>query len=151
MARFAQARLLSFALLLLTLVAGILVGMAVKGNQSPGASPEEEAAATGERDSRAGRRLVIDQVGLDSVSRAEVGEIIRHFRIQVRALEAEFEEAYAPRQSALFQSALDSIKSLLTPEQKSLYDSLLAVRERERSGRDNQGEGRRRDRPEERQ
>lgn len=101
--------------------------------------------------------MVIDELGLQPDKRTEVEEIIQHFmvrmralygeyepmRVRVRELNDEYEQAYRPKQRELFRLTRDSIKSILAPEQRVLYDSLLAVRYGNRNrDRDGSAEGR---------
>ena len=155
MAYLKQARVLSVALLFLTAAAAFLAGVAWKGSQAAAGSPEEGEAAEGEAGEERGRpsrRLVIDEVGLEPAKRAEVQEIIQHFRAQMRALDEEFRETYQPRQRDLFRLSMDSIKAILEPAHWATYDSLLTIRFRNRgNGRDSPAEGRERGRPERRQ
>ena len=126
MARFGRASVLSVALLVLTVGAGFLGGVAWRGNRT--AAPEPDPTADREPRDRAKRRLVIDEVGLEPAKRVEVEAIVQHFMARMQALDEEFRQAYRPKQRALFHEARDSIKSVLQPEQRTLYDSLLAVR-----------------------
>ncbi len=126
-ARTVGARTLSVALLALTALAGFLAGAAWRGGQTP-AQPPTEPIVRERESSRGDRRLVIDEVGLEPGQRAEVDEIVGHFRTRMRALDAEFRESYRPRQRALFQSSMDSIRSVLDSAQWATYDSLRAVR-----------------------
>ncbi len=126
-----NARLASVALLGATLAAGFLAGMAWPGDGEP------EAAAAGGREDRPGRdvrRLVIDEVGLAAEKRAEVEDVIQHYRSRKRVLDKELRDAYEPRQRTLVRQARDSIKSLLSAEQRMAYDSLLALRHSRRGG-----------------
>ncbi len=147
--------MLSIALLVVTLAAGFFGGVAWQRSQVASARPDEGDSEPG-RD-RAERRMVIDEIGLAADKRAEVEEIIQHFMVRMRALHAEFEpmrvrvrelsdeynQAYRPRQRELFGQTRDSIKSILAPEHRVLYDSLLAVRYGGRDGdRDGSGDGR---------
>ena len=159
MAGVRKASVLSVALLLVTLVAGFLGGVAWQKSQVASALTDE-----GEDDSRRDRgerRMVIDEVGLEPAKRAEVEEIIQHFMVRMRSLHEEFEpyrervealsdeyeQAYRPKQRELFRQTRDSIKSILAPGQRALYDSLLAARYgdgdrgRDESGEDESGDG----------
>lgn len=122
MARFRKASVLSILLLVLTLVAGFLGGVAWQGNQAMAPEPDETPAE--EPRDRGSRRLVIDEVGLEPAKRAEVDAILQHFMARVQALHKEF----TPRHRALLRDTRDSIKSVLEPDQRASYDSLLAVR-----------------------
>ena len=155
MAGVRKASVLSIALLVVTLAAGFLGGVAWQKSQVVAVQPEEGEDEP--RRDRSERRMVIDEVGLEPDKRAEVDEIIQHFMVSMRALHEEFEpfrvrmgalndeyeEAYRPRQRELFREARDSIKSILALEQRALYDSLMAVRYGDGNrGRDESGEGR---------
>ncbi|MCY4400241.1 MAG: hypothetical protein OXE96_13025 [Gemmatimonadetes bacterium] len=131
MAGLGKARVLSIALLLLTFAAGVLAGVAWRGNR-PASPPAEEESAE-EQSDRDGRRLVIDEVGLEPAKRAEVDEIVRHYRATMRALNDEFDAAFEPRRRGLVRATLDSIRSILSPEQLATYDSLRANRVRGRN------------------
>lgn len=126
MARFKKAGVLSVALLILTAGAGFLGGVAWERSRGVPDSPADPEAQ-GHRD-RENRRLVIDEVGLEPAKRAEVEEIIQHFMTRMRVLDKEFRQAYRPRQRELYRGVRDSIRSILPPEQRVLYDSLLVVR-----------------------
>ena len=150
MAGLGKARVLSIALLLLTFAAGILAGVAWRGNRTASSPVGEEAGE--EQRGREGRRLVIDEVGLEPAKRAEVDEIVRHYRTTMRALNDEFEEAFEPRRRGLFRATLDSIRSVLAPEELAAYDSLRALRFRGRNEGSDSAEGTRdRGRPDRRQ
>ena len=166
MAGMRRASAISVALLVVTLVAGFLGGVAWQKSQV--APVQAEAGEDDPQRDRSDRRMVIDEVGLEPDKRAEVDEIIQHFMVHMRALYAEFEpyrerlealndeyeQAYQPQQRELFRQTRDSIKAILAPEQRALYDSLLAVRyanmdrgrdesgDRQDGGRANDGEER---------
>ena len=146
MAGLGKARVVSFALLLLTFAAGILAGLAWRGDQADSPPVAEERAE--EQRGREGRRLVIDEVGLEPVKRAEVDDIVQHYRATMRALNEEIEAEYEPRRRGLIRATLDSIRSVLAPEQLATYDSLRAVRFRSRNeGPDSAAGARERGRP----
>lgn len=126
MARFGRASMLSVALLVLTVGAGFLGGVAWQGNRT--ATPEPDETPDQEPRDRDKRRLVIDEVGLEPAKQEEVEAIVQHFMARMRGLDEEFRQAYRPKHRALLHEARDSIKSVLQPEQRALYDSLLAVR-----------------------
>lgn len=140
MAGMRKASVLSIALLVVTLAAGFFGGVAWQRGQV--AAVQTEDGNDDQRRDRGDRRMVIDEVGLEAGKRAEVDQIIQHFLVQMRALYTEFEDyrdrmqalsdeyeqAYRPKQRELFRQTRDSIKSILAPDQRALYDSLLAVR-----------------------
>ena len=124
-----NARMASLALLGATLATGFLGGVVWRGDGEP-AKVDERAR----RPDKEGRRLVIDGVGLDAETRAQVEDVIRHYRSRMRSLDRELREIYEPRRHALVREARDSIRSLLSAEQKMVYDSLLALRHSRRGG-----------------
>lgn len=141
-------RLISAVLLVLTLAAGFAIGMAWRSDAEPTREDEEGEVPRSREGDRGRRALVIHEVGLDPEVRAQVDEIISHFGRRMQALDREFQEAYRPRQRALIGQARDSIRSILTPRQVVVYDSLLALRYDGRGrdrGRPPRGGGRSRD------
>ena len=98
MAGVRKASVLSVALLVVTVAAGFLGGVAWQKGQV--ASGQAEDADDDQRRDRSERRMVIDEVGLEPGKRAEVEEIIRHFMIQMRSLHEEFEPVRAPHSGA---------------------------------------------------
>lgn len=149
-------RAASVFLLLTTVAAGFWAGVAWQGRRAtqPGDGdatagaqapdgPEARAAnrdGQGEGD-RERRRWVIDEIGLPPETRAQAGEIIRHFRTRMRTLDQEFQEAYRPRHAEIVRRTRDSIRSILAPEQVLTYDSLLTVRYEGRGQRGSRGRG----------
>ncbi|MDE2805489.1 MAG: hypothetical protein OXN18_10135 [Gemmatimonadota bacterium] len=154
MARLKRARVVSGTLLVVVAAAGFLGGLAWQAGRTD-SGPSEQRESRDDR-GREERRLVIDEVGLTPAKRAEVEEIIQHFTVRMRALDEEFRaayqpirEAYEPRRRDLFRATRDSIKAILLPEERALYDSLLVIRfgDRDRD-RDSSAEERRDERPE---
>ena len=140
-----RARIISVLLLGLTLAVGFMFGLAWDTRQGTDAvtvdaiaqdvaEPEAEEP-TEETNTGRGRGPVIYEVVLEPEQRADVDEIVRHFRGRWSAIE-EVREEYNQRQRALFLETQDSIKAILNPQQIAQYDSLLAVRyPRDRGGR----------------
>ncbi len=125
MARGASARLVSLGLLGLVLGTGFLMGIAWDRGDAAEASPPPAEAEEGQTERR---EMVIDHVGLADGQRADVDRIIEHYRVQMKALDAEFRETYRPRRGAVVRAARDSIRAILSPSQVMLYDSLLEAR-----------------------
>lgn len=125
MPRGASARLVSLGLLGLVLGTGFLMGVAWDRDDAPEGSPPPAEADDGQAE-RSPR--VIDQVGLAEGQRADVDRIIEHYRVQMKALDAEFRTAYRPRRGDLVRAARDSIRAILSPSQTMVYDSLLEAR-----------------------
>ena len=151
MAQFKQARLLSVVLLLLTLAAGILIGMAwsehagdgdstpmeVLSPARPAGDSDEAADADAdpeEREDTRRRGPVIYELDLAPDQRTTVDGLIQHFRIGLEELDDEMAEEMWRRRDALAAALRDSIKAVLQPEQAALYDSLLTVRYSRSSG-----------------
>lgn len=140
-----SARLLSTALLILVLGVGFLMGMAWNGSEA--SAGVVEADSTSREPER--RTRMIDQVGLDPQQQQEVDRIVEHYRVRMRALDREFQEAYRPRRGEIVRQTRDSLKTVLTPDQVLRYDSLLEARDRERREREQQQEQQRERRQEE--
>lgn len=150
MAAFKQARVASVLLLVLTLGAGVLIGMAWTERQSaadgdpieiveqPGAAEQPDMAdePSGESE-RQPRPPTIYELDLDPGQREHVDELIQHFRQGLEDLDTEMERELWRRRGRLASAVRDSIKSILRPEQVMVYESLLA----ERYGRDRRGRG----------
>ncbi len=150
---FKQARAASVLLLVLTLAAGVLIGMAwserrteasgdpvgIVAQPGPAARPET-AEQPPDDDERERRPPTIYELDLDPDQRGHVDEIIQHFRQGLEDLDNEMERELSRRRGRLASAVRDSLKSVLRPEQVMVYDSLLA--ERYGSGRRNRGEGR---------
>lgn len=160
MAPFKQARVASVLLLILTLAAGVLIGMAwsersegalddpVEIVDRPGdAARPDMAEEPPDEDERERRPPTIYELDLDPAQRGHVDEIIQHFQQGLEDLDTEMERELWRRRGRLASAVRDSIKSVLRPEQVMVYDSLLA--ERYGSGRrsrdDDRGNGRDRD------
>ncbi|NNF28286.1 MAG: hypothetical protein HKN73_13765 [Gemmatimonadetes bacterium] len=122
----ASPRLVSLVLLGLVLATGFLMGMAWDGTGIPQVA-EQPAVPPDEAEPERRTRLV-DQLGLAETQRVEVERIIEHYRVQMKALDEEFQEVYRPRRSELIRVTRDSIKAVLNPNQVMLYDSLLEAR-----------------------
>ena len=135
----ANARILSAALLVGMLGVGFLAGMAWQGDRVPEPAEDARERERGDRSGRSGRGLLIDQVGLSAETRAQAGDVIRHFRVQMHALDKELQAEYEPRQRALARRARDSIRSLLSPQERAVYDSLLAARHSRRGDGERSG------------
>lgn len=160
MAAFKQARVASVLLLVLTLAAGVLMGMAWSERRGGAvvepvaleeSSPSDEAtrpdSADESRDGgdRSRRPPVIYELDLDPVQREHVDEMIQHFRQGWEDLDNEMDRELWSRRRQMSFTLRDSLKSILRPEQAVVYDSLLAERYgRDRRGRGEDGDGDRR-------
>lgn len=156
MAAFKQARVASVVLLLLTLAAGVLMGMAWSERRgravvepvpleepptpSQAARPDTADESRDEGD-RPSRQPVIYDLDLDLGQREQVDMMIQHFRQSWENLDNEMDRQLGSSRRQLSSTLRDSLKSILRPEQAVVYDSLLA----ERYGRDRRGRGEDRD------
>lgn len=145
-----RTRLASVAVLLVVLAAGFVLGVAWE-RRGPSLRAEaasetvdgDERRARGREDRDRGRddekkkrRLIVDRVGLRAAQEARVDSIVESHREQMRALHKEFRREYNPRYWSLIQETRDAIRSVLDPEQRARYDSLLAEHDRKRNDGD---------------
>jgi len=141
MERILRTRLITGVLLAVVFGAGILLGLAV--DRSMAAKPTGDVAEATPADSAGGpsrRRPLWEQVEPTSEQKARIDSIVGEYRSAMKALHAEFRAAYNPRYEALVADTRTAIKGVLTPEQATRYDSLLAdydQRQAERSSRSN--------------
>jgi hypothetical protein len=148
---FQRARLASVAILGLVLVTGFLLGMA--WDRRLAAAPAPTAAAQvdepNEDDDRR-RRMSFYRVqpplseeqlaqaeAITARRRQAARDLFEEPRIDslydaMKVAEEEFEDAYDPRFRALVDSSRAAIKQLMTPEQATNYDSILAEGDRRR-------------------
>lgn len=141
MERIARTRIVTVLVLAVVFGAGVLLGLAV--NRSLEAGPPEETAAA-EEAPRERRVPLYERVGPDEEQSILIEAIMKDFREAMRALHAEFREAYNPRYDALVRDTREAIKGVFTPEQAMAYDSLIAESERrraERGSRERRDEG----------
>ena len=143
--------------LLVTLVAGFLLGLVWSRTSPAQAEPVAPAAVAAEEadEDRGGetrrRGLIVERVGLSAEQQVRVDSIVGHSRTMMRQLRADYRTGYGE----LIESTRSSIKDVLTPEQAAEYDALLNdfdrrreledERERERSrseARDREGDRR---------
>lgn len=142
MERTTKARLASLVVLLTVLAAGFAMGLAWERRSGSlraedpvgGEAAVERSREDGDRDGseKRERRLIIDRVGLTPDQEERVDSIVRVHRQGMKELQREFRAEYNPRYRALIRETRDEIRGLLTPEQRSTYDSLLAEHDRRR-------------------
>ncbi len=130
-------------LLVLTFAAGTAAGVAAdRFHLLPGTARAEETTASGEerREGRRERQTTIerfaDDLGLSAEQRAEIDEILDHYRASVRFLWSEVR----PRYRTVIDSARTQIEAVLTPEQVIDYRVLLEERSSRREGNRDQGD-----------
>lgn len=132
-----RPRLLGFALLAVTFIAGALAGAAV--DRVLVAEGGERAER--ERDREGGRRAyVIDQVEMTADQRSDIDAILEQ---RAERMQSVWREA-SPRLEAITDSARLEIMQVLTPEQRAEYERRLDEREKAREARRQRDEGDRR-------
>lgn len=116
--------------LLVTLVAGFLLGAVWSKTSSAQAEPTAPTApaavAAEEADEDRGgetrrRGLIVERVGLSAEQQVQVDSIVGHSRTMMRQLRTDYRTGYGE----LIESTRSSIKDVLTPEQAAEYDALL--------------------------
>ncbi len=141
--------------ILVTLMAGFLLGLVWSRTSSAQAEPAAPAAVAAEEaeEDRGGetrrRGLIVERVGLSAEQQVQVDSILGQSRTMMRQLRTDYRTGYGE----LIESTRSSIKAVLTPEQAAEYDALLNdfdrrreledERERERSrseARDREGD-----------
>ncbi|MCY4647620.1 MAG: hypothetical protein OXE73_12185 [Gammaproteobacteria bacterium] len=120
--------------LLVTLVAGFLLGLVWSRTSPAQAEPTAPAAvAAGEADEDRGgetrrRGLIVERVGLSAQQQVQVDSLVGHSRTLMRQLRTDYRTGYGE----LIESTRSSIKAVLTPEQAAEYDALLTDFDRRR-------------------
>jgi Spy/CpxP family protein refolding chaperone len=134
-----RARMLGFALLLVTFVVGAFSGAAFErtlGAREP-TTPLDRCAQPGPFHSPPGS-LIIDKVDLTPEQRQRINVILENHRKQADALWQE----QKPVLRAIVDSTREEIRRLLTPAQRAEYDRLREERraQHKKDGCDNQKE-----------
>jgi Spy/CpxP family protein refolding chaperone len=150
--RGTRARLTTAIVLFLVLGAGVILGVAldrqleargVIGAQErrPGGRLGEDSRRRGfdprSRDPSRGPRegrdsthrrpsLIVEQVGLSEEQRAQADSIYWLYRSRMRDLHEEFDTAYNSRFEEIMAQSREDMLSILTTEQRVVYDSLLS-------------------------
>lgn len=130
-------------LLVLTFTAGVAAGVAADRLELlPGLASATEATADGDRredDRRRGETTIerfADDLGLTASQRAEIEEILEHYRQRMHQM---WEEV-RPRYRSMVDSVRGRIEGVLTPEQVTEYRELLRARGRWRQERQDDGD-----------
>jgi Spy/CpxP family protein refolding chaperone len=165
--RSTRARLTTALVLLLVLASGVVLGMALDRQLAARGAIGEEARRTegrpgmdgrnrgfdprsrdSTRDSSQGRApsqrgpsLIVEQVGLSEIQKVQVDSIVGYYSTQMTELHEEFNGAYNPRYREIMVKSREDMLSILTAEQRVVYDSLLVEMRarREESRRDSTG------------
>jgi len=133
MEKMLRTRLVTVLVLAVVFSAGLVVGFAA--DRALAAEPAEAEVPTDSTVAPARRVPMYEQVGPNEAQKVLIDSIVGEYRSSMKLLHAEFRAAYNPRYQALVDSTRVSIKAVLTPEQASAYDSLVAAYERERAER----------------
>ncbi len=138
-----RARLLGATLLAAVFVGGAFSGAAVDRMIASGAGAAQPPAEPDRREGRDEHRgYIFEQLDLAPEQRARIDAVLEHRRAQMDTFWIEAR----PRLRSIVDSAREDIREVLTPEQRAEYDRLRAeheaAKERERDGRDREGEGR---------
>ncbi|MGD2122835.1 MAG: hypothetical protein PVJ76_13870, partial [Gemmatimonadota bacterium] len=70
--------------------------------------------------------LIVEQVGLSEEQEAQADSIFWLYRSRMRALHEEFDAAYSSRFEEIMAQSREDMLSILTAEQRLVYDSLLS-------------------------
>jgi hypothetical protein len=148
--RFRRTRLASVAILLLVLASGFMLGMLwdrrLVAEPAPAAAVLVGEPDAGDRQRRLSFYRVEPPLNEQQLAQAEAitarrrqaaRDLFEEPRIDslydaMKTAEGDFEAAYAPRFRALVDSSRAAIKQLMTPEQATNYDSILAEGDRRR-------------------
>ena len=133
MEKMLRTRLVTVLVLAVVFSAGLVVGVAA--DRALAAEPAEAEVPTDSTVASSRRVPMYEQVGPNEAQKVLIDSIVGEYRSSMKALHAEFRAAYNPRYQALVDSTRVSIKAVLTAEQASAYDSLVADYERERAER----------------
>ncbi len=163
--RSVRTRLFTALVLLLVLGSGFVMGMALDRQLLEGGLTGGEALGSGGRgpgsenrrreppppdSANRGRPLLVEQVGLSEEQKTRVDSIVAFYQDRMRTLHEEFDEAYSTRYREILAETRDSLRRVLTDQQRAAYDSILVAYDRrmeERRQRDSLGSGRPSNRP----
>ena len=125
-----KAKMVAGSALVLLFGSGIVVGLA--WDQTASANPPAEVREDMEASREGGRRrLIVDNVGLSAVQKANVDSLVGFHRHRMSQLDKEFQ----PRYRAVIADLRGEIKQVLTDDQRVQYEVLLAERDAERAER----------------
>ena len=116
--------------LVLLFGSGVVVGLAWDGTASA-RLPEEVRPEEGSRGREGRRRMIVDNVGLSVVQKAEVDSLVVFHRNSMSDLDMEFR----PRYRVVIHDLREEIKQVLTDDQRVRYEVLLAERDARRAKR----------------
>ena len=125
-----RAKTVAGAALVLLFGSGVVIGLA--WDRTGGARPPEGVGTEEESRGREGRRrMIVDNVGLSALQKAEVDSLVVFHRQRMSDLDTEFR----PRYRAVIHDLREEIKQVLTDDQRVQYEVLLAERDARRAKR----------------
>ena len=131
-----KAKILAGTALALLFSSGVIVGLAWDRTATV-ATANEVREERGRRGRGGDNGMIVDNVGLTTVQKSSVDSLVAHYRGRMKGLSEEFNAEYRPRYRALITDLREEIKQVLTEEQSTMYESLLAEHDaRRRTRRD---------------
>ncbi len=125
-----KAKMVAGTALVLLFGSGVVVGLAWDRTASAG-TPEEARTEEESRGREGRRRMIVDNVGLSALQKAEVDSLVVFHRQRMSDLDTEFR----PRYRAVIHDLREEIKQVLTDDQRVRYEVLLAERDARRAKR----------------
>ncbi len=125
-----KAKMVAGTALVLLFGSGVVVGLAWDRTVSAG-TPEEVRTEEESRGREGRRRMIVDNVGLSALQKAEVDSLVVFHRQRMSDLDTEFR----PRYRAVIHDLREEIKQVLTDDQRAQYEVLLAERDARRAKR----------------
>ncbi len=125
-----KAKMVAGTAFVLLFGSGVVVGLTWDKTASAG-TPEEVRTGRGSEGREGRRRMIVDNVGLSAVQKAEVDSLVVFHRQRMSDLDTEFQ----PRYWALIADLREEIKQVLTDDHRARYDVLLAERDARRAER----------------
>ena len=125
-----KARMVAGTALVLLFGSGVVVGLAWDGTASA-RLPEEVRPEEGSRGREGRRRMIVDNVGLSALQKAEVDSLVVFHRQRMSDLDT----GYQPRYRAVIHDLREEIKQVLTDDQRVKYEVLLAEHHAKRAKR----------------
>ena len=125
-----KAKMVAGTALVLLFGSGVVVGLAWDQTASAG-PPEQVRTEEGSRGREGRRRMIVDNVGLTVVQKAEVDSLVVFHRQRMSDLDTEFR----PRYRVVIHDLREEIKQVLTDDQGARDEVLLAEHDAERAKR----------------
>ncbi len=127
-----QATFTTVLVLAVVFGSGAVVGAAVDGLRRGGEAPEVPTREEGGEEAERRRTPMYEQVGITDQQRVVIDSIVVANRTRVRTERAAYDSAYR----AIVEETRAAILSVMNPEQRVQYDSLLAESDARRAARE---------------